>query len=430
MDDLRRLEMLATDARFDVCGYGGNDSRHDGTSPLRFIYRASLPKGGTVCLFKTLLTSVCTNDCAYCANQVGRDKPRTSFQPDELARLFIDLYRRRLVQGLFLSSGIAGSASRTMESMVKTVEILRHSYEFKGYIHLKILPGAPFDCIEEGCKLANRVSVNMEAPTVQHLARLSSRKQLHEGIVERMRWVKQIAARNEGAVPSGQTTQFVVGAAGETDRDILRTTAALYREVELRRTYFSAFQPIEDSPLEGREGTPPLREHRLYQADWLLRIYGFSPGEVELALGERGDLPLTKDPKLTIARKQPWLFPVDVNKASYDELLRVPGIGPVSAGRIVGARWEYSVSSVNQLKKMGVVTRRATPFIWFQGILPTERQMCFLPELDDHPDQLEPSLAGALAWISPALHRGNRVEQLPSLEIGCPAVQTSTGGGC
>ena len=162
MDDLRRLEMLAADARFDVCGYGGKNSRHDSSSPMRFIYRASLPKGGTVCLFKTLLTSVCTNDCAYCTNQVGRDKPRTSFQPEELARLFMDLHSRRLVQGLFLSSGIAASASRTMESMVETVEILRHSYEFKGYIHLKILPGAPFDCIEEGCKLANRVSVNIE----------------------------------------------------------------------------------------------------------------------------------------------------------------------------------------------------------------------------------------------------------------------------
>lgn len=397
MDDLQRLDMLAADARFDVCGYGGKDSRHQGTSPLRFIYRASLPKGGTVCLFKTLLTSVCINDCAYCTNQVGRDKPRTSFQPDELARLFMDLHHRRLAHGLFLSSGIAVDASRTMESMVKTVEILRQSYQFKGYIHLKILPGAPFDCIEEGCRLANRVSVNMEAPTVQHLARLSSRKQLHEGIVERMRWVRQIAARNEGAVPSGQTTQFVVGAAGETDRDILRTTAALYREVELRRAYFSAFQPIEDSPLEGREATPPLREHRLYQADWLLRIYGFSPAEVELALGASGDLSLAKDPKLTIAGKQPWLFPVDVNRASREELLRVPGIGPVSAGRIVDARREHSISSVSQLKKMGVVTGRATPFIWFRGILPTERQMCFLPQLDEEPDQAEPSLAGVLA---------------------------------
>src|SRR4030042_2192642 len=227
----------------------------------------------------------------------------------------MDLHSRRLVQCLFLSSGIAASASRTMESMVETVEILRHSYEFKGYIHLKILPGAPFDCIEEGCRLAHRVSVNMEAPTVQHLARLSSRKQLHEGIVERMRWVKQIAARNEGAVPSGQTTQFVVGAAGETDRDILRTTVALYREVERRGGYFSAFQPIADSPLEEHGATPPLREHRLYQADWLLRIYGFSPREVELALGENGDLPLARDPTLTIARKQPWLFPVDITRA-------------------------------------------------------------------------------------------------------------------
>ncbi len=397
MDDLQRLDLLAADARFDVCGYGGKDSRHQGTSPLRFIYRASLPKGGSICLFKTLLTSVCTNDCAYCTNQVGRDKPRTSFQPDELARLFMDLHHRRLAHGLFLSSGIAVDASRTMESMVKTVEILRQRYQFRGYIHLKILPGAPFDCIEEGCRLANRVSVNMEAPTVQHLSKLSSRKELHQGIVERMRWVKQITARNEGALPSGQTTQFVVGAAGESDRDILRTTAALYREVELRRAYFSAFQPIEDSPLEGREATLPMREHRLYQADWLLRIYGFSPAEVELALGADGDLSLARDPKLTIARKQPWLFPVDVNMASREDLLRVPGIGPVSAGRIVEARRGHCISALSQLKKMGVVTGRATPFIWFQGLLPAEKQTSFLLQFDGEPSHAEPSLAGALA---------------------------------
>jgi predicted DNA-binding helix-hairpin-helix protein len=237
----------------------------------------------------------------------------------------------------------------------------------------------------------------MEAPTMRHMSRLSSKKQLHEDIVERMRWVKQIATKNEGVVPSGQTTQFVVGAAGETDRDILRTAAALYREVELRRIYFSAFQPIADSPLEEHAATPPLREHRLYQADWLLRIYGFSPREVELALGEKGDLPLAKDPKLTIARKQPWLFPVDLNRASYEELLRVPGIGPVSAGRIVEARREYSISSLDQLRKMGVVTRRAVPYTWFRGILSTEKQMCYLPQLENDLPQAEPSLTGVLS---------------------------------
>lgn len=397
MDVADRLEMLVAGARFDVCGYaGGRSLRPAHSSPLRFVHQAALPGGGSMSLFKVLLTNVCTNDCAYCVNQIGRDHPRTSFRPEELAKVFMELYTKRLVRGLFLSSGIAQNASQTMEAMIKTVEILRYRHRFNGYIHLKILPGASLDCVEEGCKLASRVSVNMEAPTARHLAKLSSRKDLYRGILEPMRRVKQLMATDERLVPSGQTTQFVVGAAGETDRDLLRTTEALYREIGLRRVYFSAFRPVRDSRLEGLRPTPPMREHRLYQADWLLRVYGFSLQEVELAVGKAGRLPLVRDPKLVIAQKQPWLFPVDVNKASYDELLRVPGVGPVSAGRIVEARKEHSINSLEQLKKMRVSTRWAAPFIWFQGMLAAEKQSSFLPLLDDELAQPAPSLAGVL----------------------------------
>ncbi len=388
-----KLDTLTAAAQFDVCGYSGIRPRN--TSPLRFIHRAALPGGGSVCLFKVLLTNVCINDCAYCVNQIGRDIPRCSFQPEELAKLFMELRTRRLVQGLFLSSGIGKNASHTMESMIKVVEILRHSHGFKGYIHLKILPGASFDCIEAACKLASRVSVNIEAPTAHHLARLSRKKDLHNGILQSMLWVKQLTAKDDNLVPSGQTTQFVVGAAGETDRDILRSTEALYREIGLRRAYFSAFQPIRDSSLEGLYPTPPMREHRLYQVDWLLRIYGFSPGEMELALGKNDNLALGRDPKLVIAQKQPWLFPVDVNRASYEELLRVPGIGPVSAQRIVDARKEHSIFSLQQLKKMKVATGRALPFIWFKGMLDFEKQASFIPRLEDDLDKPAPSLAEA-----------------------------------
>jgi predicted DNA-binding helix-hairpin-helix protein len=211
-----------------------------------------------------------------------------------------------------------------------------------------------------------------------------------------MRWVKQLIATNEKLVPSGQTTQFVVGAAGETDQDILSTTEALYHDMELRRIYFSAFRPIRGSRLEWLRPVHPLREHRLYQADWLIRVYRFSPRELELALGKSGNLRLSRDPKLTIAQKQPWLFPVDVNVASYDELLRVPGIGPVSAGRIIEARREHSIFSSQQLTKLGVATKKATPFIWFQGMLSWEKQSSFIPEFEDL-DQPAPSLAGVLA---------------------------------
>ncbi len=392
MDTTGKLDILAAAAEFDVCGYSG--VRRTDSSAMRFIYRAALPNGGTVCLFKILLTNVCVNDCAYCVNQVGRDVPRRSFQPDELARLFMELYQKRLVHGLFLSSGIGTDASRTMESMVKTVEILRQRYAFTGYIHLKILPGANFDCIEEGCRLANRVSVNMEAPTAQHLARLSRCKDLQSGIIERMRWVKQFKTRNEDLLPSGQTTQFVVGAAGETDRDILHTTEALYNELDLRKVYYSAFQPVSQSRLQMLRPTPPMREHRLYQADWLLREYRFPPQEVELALDRNGRLSLSKDPKLVIALKEPWLFPVDINRASYEELLRVPGIGPISAERIVEARREHSVYSIEQLKKMRVLIKQAVPFIGFESMLPEEKQLSFLPRLDEDMEQPELTLAG------------------------------------
>jgi putative DNA modification/repair radical SAM protein len=376
-----KLNTLAAAARFDVCGCGGTSSVAG--DPLRFIHQAALPGGGSIPLLKVLLTNACINDCVYCVNQIGRDIPRCSFQSDELAKLFIALHTKRLVQGLFLSSGIGEDASRTMGSMIKVVEILRQRYRFKGYIHLKILPGASHDCIEAGCQLASRVSVNVEVPTAHHLAKLTRKKDLHHGILERMRWVKRLISKNEILVPSGQTTQFVVGATGETDLDILHATGILYREIGLRRIYFSAFRPISGSILENIGPTPPMREHRLYQADWLLRVYGFSADELRLALDKNGSLSLSKDPKLTIAQKQPWLFPVDVNRASYGELIRLPGIGPASAKRIIETRREHSISSLQQLKKMRVITGKALPFIWFKGMLEYEKQMSFVPLLDD-----------------------------------------------
>ncbi|RJQ36609.1 MAG: putative DNA modification/repair radical SAM protein [Dehalococcoidia bacterium] len=383
-----KLTTLANAARFDVCGGGcGGNTRE--VSPLNFIHQAALPNGGTVPLFKVLLTNICVNDCAYCVNQIGRDIARCSFQSEELARVFMEMHAKRMVKGLFLSSGIGCDASRTMESMIKTVEILRYRHRFNGYIHMKILPGARFDCVEAGCKLASRVSVNIEAPTAGHLAVLSRKKDLRDGILERMRWVKQIKSEYETLVPSGQTTQFVVGAAGESDRDILNTSQNLYKEMGLKRVYFSAFHPIAGSRLEGVNPAPPMREHRLYEVDWLHRVYGFSPGEVALALGKNGNLPLTRDPKLVIAQRQPWLFPVDINKASYEELLRVPGIGPVSAKRIIETRRETSISSVQQLKKIRVVTGHAVPFIWFRGMLAYEKQLSFLPQLDKEADEEE-----------------------------------------
>jgi putative DNA modification/repair radical SAM protein len=377
--------MLTGGASFDICGYTGQN--HEMPEPGRFVYSASLPGGGCVNLLKVLMTNICINDCGYCVNQAGRDCPRSSFQPAELARIFWEMQQKRRVSGLFLSSGIAGDPSRTMESMIDTVQILRQHYSFKGYIHLKILPGASLGCVEEACRIATRVSVNIEAPTPERLAKLSTKKDIHTEILERMQWVKQLIAKDPRLAPAGQTTQFVVGAAGETDRELLDRTDSLYRGLGLKRVYFSAFEPVSHSRLEGVPATPPIREHRLYQADWLLRVYGFALNEVDLALGKSGNLAPERDPKLTIARAQPWLFPVDVNKAGLNDLLRVPGIGPLSAQRIIYARKTGCINSLAQLQKMRVVVKRAAPYLRFNGMLDWEKQLSWLPELDDLNDR-------------------------------------------
>lgn len=393
-----KLATLAAAARFDVCGCSSNMRSEANSDPTRFIYKAALPDGGCTSLFKVLLTNACVNDCAYCVNQSGLDTPRTAFKPDELARLFMGLYQKKLVQGIFLSSGIASNASETMTRMIETISLLRNKYAFREYVHLKLLPGAGMDCVEAACKLATRVSVNIEAPTARHLGRLSARKNIFEGILEPMRWVKQIKTRSGMLVPSGQTTQFVVGAAGELDRDILNTTEALYKEIELKRIYFSAYKPTGDPRLEGIGPVSPWREHRLYQADWLLRVYKFAPAELSMALDDGGNLPLKKNPKLAIAQKQPWIFPVDINKASYEELLRVPGLGPLSARRITQMRQLHSISGVEQLKKLHVRYLEAMPFIWFKGMLDWEKQLCLAPLFrdDERVEEHEPTLAEAV----------------------------------
>jgi putative DNA modification/repair radical SAM protein len=374
-----KLAALATAARDDICGCSRAGAVD--TSPSKFLYKAALPDGGCTSLFKVLMTNACVNDCAYCANRVNQDTHRTAFKPEELAGLFMQFNHKKMAEGLFLSSGIAGDATGTMSRMIETVELLRVKYRFSGYVHLKLLPGASEDCIEAACKLADRVSVNIEAPTAAHLSRLSSGKNILDGILAPMRRVKQLKDNSPRLVPSGQTTQFVVGAAGETDRDILDTTGGLYQEIDLRRVYFSAYRPAGDGRLEGVPATPAIRQHRLYQSDWLLRVYHFAPAEVSLALDSGGFLPLRRNPKMAIALRRPEIFPVDVNRASYDDLLRVPGIGPFSAERIVEARRYRAIDGLGSLQKMHVRYREAAPFVWFKGYHPP-KQMSFFDEIE------------------------------------------------
>jgi len=370
METLDKLAILGGAARYDVCASSfscrkaPSSTGRLGNPAASGICHSFLPDGRCVSLFRVLMTNACEQDCAYCVNRRSRNTPRTSFQPEELARMFIEFYVRNYVEGLFLSSGVCGRADATMEKMVKTVEILRAQYGYQGYVHLKILPGASRDLVERGADLADRMSVNLEAPNRKRLALLSPGKEMMENIVERMRWMNQLAV--QGRIPSGQTTQFVVGPAGETDFELLRTVTWLYKNVGLRRAYFSAFIPVPDTPLENQPPTPLLREHRLYQAEFLLRTYGFSLEELAFQ-GRDFNLPLDYDPKVVFALARPERYPVEVNKATKEELLRVPGMGRRSVSRILALRRQGRITDLQELKNLGVVVKRARPFITILG---------------------------------------------------------------
>ena len=329
------------------------------------IHVSQVGGGKRVKLLKVLQTNICEFDCFYCEHRASRDVPRTYVSPEELAKTFMQLHQRRLVDGLFLSSGITKKVDTMQERMVQTAELLRTKHHFKGYIHLKIMPGASLSAVERTMQLADRVSLNLEAPTPQYLAKLSAKKNFLDGILTRMVWVKRVQEQQPGLVRAGQITQFVVGAAGESDQEVLATTSRLYEQVGLRRAYFSAFSPVPGTPLDHLSPTPLLRQHRLYQADWLLRFYGFSMPE--LVFDERGHLPLAADPKLAWAIRHPEYFPLDVRQAAPEQLLRVPGIGPLSARRIVELRRTSVITDVRQLKGLGVVMKRATPFLLLDG---------------------------------------------------------------
>lgn len=368
MDLAAKASILGQAAQHDICAACGTASSRVRDDIGRWIYPAAVPDGRKVLLYKVLLSNACERDCGYCANRASRDVRRVTFTPDELAATFDELVRRRMATGLFLSSGICGSPHRTMERMIAAVELVRTRYQFRGYVHLKILPGVERAAIERATRLAQRISVNLEAPSPERLARLSGSKEFHHELLLRMRWAYDCTmARPRGAVD--QTTQFVVGAAGEADREILSTATRLYAEIKLARVYYSAFQPISNTPLEDYPATPAIREHRLYQSDFLLRQYGFSFGE--LVFDRAGNLPRSADPKLTWAQNHPEWFPIEINRADREVLLRVPGIGPRSAARILAQRRQRAFRDVESLKRLGISVQRAAPYVLLAGKRPT-----------------------------------------------------------
>ena len=380
MDLMRKLEILADAAKYDVaCTSSGVDRKNDGTGigncVKAGICHSFSADGRCISLLKILLTNECIYDCKYCVNRRSNDVPRASFTPREVCDLTIGFYRRNYIEGLFLSSGIVGNPDLTMELLYQTLYILRTEYHFQGYIHVKAIPGASPELIEKTGYLADRMSVNLELPTDEALKVLAPQKK-RERMLTPIRQVQTMRKNNKEElilyrhapkfVPAGQSTQMIIGAGGETDYQIMKMAEGMYRNYEMKRVFYSAFVRVnDDSHLPALPGGPPLlREHRLYQADWFLRYYGFETKE--LLSEDKPDFNVFLDPKCDWALRHLDLFPVEIMRADYQELLRVPGIGYKSAQRIVRARRLGSLD-YEALKKMGVVLKRAVYFITCKG---------------------------------------------------------------
>ena len=415
---LEKIRVLGENSKYDICASTassrtakypklfGDSKKWIGATATAGICHSYTPDGRCMSLFKTLYTNKCIYDCKYCFSHSCKKK--MSFTPEEYARTFMKLYSMNTVEGVFISSGVCGSADKTTEEMLEAIRLLRFKYNFRGYVHFKCLPGVSKYLLKEAITLSDRISVNTEASTKDFLSEIADQKDFNNDILTRQRWLKQIRIKHNDEtlktlrdlkldnqieyqekmikdrrdngykkfrwdeapiLNSGQTTQFVVGAAeSETDYDLLKRIDWGYREIDLRRAYFSSFIPIEGTPLAGKQAASLAREHRLYQTDWLLRIYHYNLRDIEEVLTEEGNLP-QGDPKIHLARKYfKDNSPVDPNLASYNELLRVPGIGPISAKRIINLRTKKFIFKRREdLKSVGVVLKRADPFLQISG---------------------------------------------------------------
>jgi predicted DNA-binding helix-hairpin-helix protein len=372
MDLRRRMELLSESALADR---DGPPRPHQpirvGSRPLASVGIAAVrvPGGGTTNLMRVMQTNACSLSCGYCPTYCGGNVPRATITPEETARTFMEVHRKGLAQGLFLTSGVPGRPQRATDRMLATLDLLRRREGFTGYVHIKLLPGAESAQVDEAARLASRISVNLEAPADSYVRRLAREKDFAGDLLPKLeRAARQLAMRGRepGALrTSGTTTQFVVGAAGELDREILDVVAGLERQRLLHHAHFSAFQPVAGTPLENLPATPAARELRLYQAEHLLRQYGFSYGE--LAFEPDGNLALDVDPKTAWARAHPERFPIEVTRAPYEALVRVPGLGPTTARRLVEGRARTILRGAEDLKKAGVDTVRAGYYLLVRG---------------------------------------------------------------
>ncbi|MBQ5677007.1 MAG: putative DNA modification/repair radical SAM protein [Lachnospiraceae bacterium] len=425
-----KLQILADAAKYDVaCTSSGVERKGKegflGNSKACGICHSFASDGRCISLLKILMTNHCVYDCKYCINRKSNDVVRATFTPDEICQLTIEFYKRNYIEGLFLSSGVLHNPTYTMERLCETLQLLRTKYHFNGYIHVKTIPGAPDELLAAAGYLADRISINLELPTAESLQKLAPNKNFNT-ILKPMGKVSSTIAKHRLAIgkdarmersltnrylernifqnamvetkregedssltqiatndlsqalavpgmnlkrafaPAGQSTQMIIGASGESDFNLIKTTQKLYQSYDLKRVFFSAYIPLNEDAALPEIGTPPplLREHRLYQADWLLRFYGFEADE--LLSEEKPNFNELIDPKCDWALRHLELFPVEIQTASYDMILRIPGVGPKSAGRIMKAR-RYGSLSFEDLKKMGVVLKRAHYFITCGG---------------------------------------------------------------
>jgi predicted DNA-binding helix-hairpin-helix protein len=375
MDLIGTLKLLASQMTFEADG----EPRLSSAPPVcfspkerdqAFVHPAQLPNGRKILLLKTLLSSACERDCFYCPFRAGRDFRRATFKPDEFAGLFSKLNQSGAAEGIFLSSGVAGGGVRTQDKLLDTAEILRRKYQYRGYLHLKIMPGAEKDQVYRAMQLADRLSVNLEAPNTERLAKLAPHKIFMGELLQPLKWIEEIRRSVpaykfwNGHWPS-TVTQFVAGGSDESDLELLTTTNWLNKNVRLKRAYFSAFHPVRDTPMENKAAVDPLREHRLYQASFLLRDYGFDLEDLPFA--PNSNLPLNTDPKQGWAQLYLLHAPIEINKADKRELIRVPGIGLKGADAILDARRFGHLKDLSALKRLGVIAERAAPYVLLDG---------------------------------------------------------------
>ena len=367
-----KLQILSADAQYDLacaCGSREEERRRRGATG-KWIYPVTLPSGGKSTLFKTLISNSCTGDCKYCPLRDSMDVRRCTLSGDEIARVFLDYFDRGEVFGLFLSSAVCGSPDGAMERLNAAARILRNKHKYRGYIHLKIIPGASDAAIEEAVSLASGVSLNIETPGAEYMAKLSAKKHYIRDIIEPIKLISRLTAGGGKYSRVKQTTQFIVGAAGESDSEIVKYMGGLYDRLGLQRVYFSAYQKglgHETLPGEQKQAESPTemftREHRLYQVDFLLRKYGFKDSDIVYENG--GKLALATDPKEAWAKTHPEAFPVNVNHASKFDLLKVPGLGPITVNRIVARRNQRKLHGLDDIGKAGALLRKAANYITF-----------------------------------------------------------------